>query len=48
MTGVAFSPDGTVIVSGAGDGSIQLWKASTGEPLKAFKGHLVKGQPFFP
>ena len=36
---VAFSSDGMQIVSGSGDGSVQVWDASTGVELKALSGH---------
>jgi len=36
---VAFSRDGTRIVSGSGDNSVRVWDASTGEELQKLKGH---------
>ena len=36
---VAFSSDGTHIVSGSGDGSVRVWDASTGKELKTLNGH---------
>ncbi|MDD7589908.1 MAG: hypothetical protein SPJ75_05155, partial [Candidatus Onthomorpha sp.] len=36
---VAYSPDGTKIVSGSGDKTIKIWDANTGERLKTLKGH---------
>ncbi|MBQ2385681.1 MAG: hypothetical protein II300_00175 [Bacteroidales bacterium] len=36
---VAFSPDGTKIISGSGDKTIKIWDANTGQCLKTFKGH---------
>ncbi|MDT4895213.1 MAG: eukaryotic-like serine/threonine-protein kinase [Acidobacteriota bacterium] len=35
----AFSPDGTVLVTGARDGSIVLWNSTSGAQLKRFKAH---------
>lgn len=34
-----FSPDGGQIVTGANDGTIQIWNAKTGELLKTLNGH---------
>ena len=31
---VAYSPDGTKIISGSGDKTIKIWNANTGESLK--------------
>ncbi len=36
---VAFSPDGTKIVSGDRDGIIKLWDVETGKLIKTFTGH---------
>ncbi|KIM75212.1 hypothetical protein PILCRDRAFT_13772 [Piloderma croceum F 1598] len=36
---VAFSSDGTCIVSGSSDNSVQVWDASTGTELKMLNGH---------
>jgi WD40 repeat protein len=35
---LAFSPDGTVLVSGMGNGTIQFWRASDGTLLKELDG----------
>ena len=36
---VAFSPDGTVIVTGSYDGTARTWEVTTGRPLVTFAGH---------
>ena len=35
---VAFSPDGTQILTGSRDGTARLWNANTGVPLRTFSG----------
>ena len=37
---VAYSPDGTKIVSGSGDKTIKIWDANTGECLQTLVGHI--------
>ena len=39
VNSVAFSSDGTRIVSGSSDNLVRVWDASTGESLKVLKGH---------
>lgn len=36
---VAYSPDGTILASGGGSGSIHLWNANTGKLKKVLYGH---------
>ena len=36
---VAFSTDGTRIISGSSDKSVRVWDASTGAELKVIEGH---------
>ncbi|TFK95194.1 quinon protein alcohol dehydrogenase-like superfamily, partial [Pterulicium gracile] len=47
---VAFSPDGTRVVSGSGDNSVRIWDASTGEEKHKLDGHtsLVTSVAFSP
>ena len=37
---IAYSPDGTKIVSGSYDETIKIWDANTGKCLKTLEGHL--------
>ncbi|KIM92953.1 hypothetical protein OIDMADRAFT_94684, partial [Oidiodendron maius Zn] len=37
---VAFSPDGTQIVSGSLNETVRLWDAATGAALRMLEGHL--------
>ncbi|WP_300456732.1 hypothetical protein [Accumulibacter sp.] len=40
VNAVAFSPDGSRIVSGGGDGSVRLWDTNSGQPIgQPFRGH---------
>jgi WD40 repeat protein len=47
---VAFSPDGTRVLSGGYERTIKLWDAATGELIRTFKGHsdLVSSVAFSP
>ncbi|MBQ2304165.1 MAG: hypothetical protein II256_07095 [Bacteroidales bacterium] len=36
---VAYSPDGTKIVSGSRDNTVKIWNANTGQCLQTLKGH---------
>ncbi|MEO1445473.1 MAG: TIR domain-containing protein, partial [Cyanobacteria bacterium J06635_11] len=36
---VAFSPDGTMALSGADDSTVRLWDVNTGQALRVFEGH---------
>ncbi|MBQ2387231.1 MAG: hypothetical protein II300_08135, partial [Bacteroidales bacterium] len=39
VNSVAYSPDGTKIISGSDDGTIKIWDANTGKYLKTLEGH---------
>ena len=40
VSSVAYSPDGTKIISGSTDKTIKIWNANTGECLQTLEGHL--------
>ena len=48
MPSVAFSPDGSRIVTANHDGTVSVWNAKTGEKLNRLKGHskVVSGVAF--
>ncbi|SEG99801.1 WD40 repeat [Nonomuraea solani] len=39
VTGVQFSPDGSLLATASSDGSAQLWDARTGKEIAVLKGH---------
>ena len=39
VNSVAYSPDGTKIISGSGDETVKIWDANTGKCLKTMEGH---------
>ena len=39
VTTVAFSPDGSWIVSGGEDKTIRIWDSHTGKQIRVFEGH---------
>lgn len=39
VTCVAYSPDGTYVLSGSEDGTLKLWETATGREVRTFTGH---------
>jgi WD40 repeat protein len=39
LSGVAVSPDGTIVAAASSDHTVRLWRAQTLEPLRAIAGH---------
>jgi hypothetical protein len=50
ITSVAFSPDGSRIVTGADDRTVVIWEAATGDPILTFTEHrdIVRSVAFSP
>jgi len=50
VNGCAFSPDGKLIVSASGDGTLKVWDSETGQMLRSLEGHssFVEGCAFSP
>jgi WD40 repeat protein len=42
VTSVAYSPDGSCILSGGEDGTVKLWETGTGRELRTFTGHKAR------
>src|SRR4051812_32925618 len=41
VASVAFSPDGTILASAAGDNTIKIWDVASGQELRTLPGHTV-------
>jgi WD40 repeat protein/DNA-binding SARP family transcriptional activator len=41
VTDVAFSPDSALLAAGIADGTVRLWAAATGQPLRLLVGHTA-------
>jgi WD40 repeat protein len=39
VTAVAFSPNGSLVVTASGDGTARLWEPASGRPVAVLKGH---------
>jgi len=39
VSGVAFSPDGNMAITGSGDRTVKLWDLTSGEEMRTFTGH---------
>jgi WD40 repeat protein len=50
ISAVAFSPDGTLVLTGSGDKTLKLWDVATGKLLRSFDGHIgeVRSVAFSP
>ncbi|MDQ2808094.1 MAG: hypothetical protein M3Z04_14455 [Chloroflexota bacterium] len=50
MRGVAFAPNGQILVSGANDKTVRLWRVSDGSQLQTLIGHTdwVRSVAFAP
>ena len=45
ITSVAFSSDGTLVVSGSEDKTLKIWSVATGTLLRTLEGHANSAQP---
>jgi RNA polymerase sigma factor (sigma-70 family) len=50
VAALAFSPDGTLLVSGSDDHTVRLWDVATGQERRQFRGHtnMVRAVAFAP
>lgn len=46
IASIAFFPDGRTLASGASDGTVRLWEAATGKPLRTMQVHSHSGERF--
>ena len=42
VNSVAFSPDGSKVVSGSGDKTVKIWNADSGEVIQTLSGDIDK------
>lgn len=45
VEGIAFSPDGKLLLTASGDAAV-LWEVSTGQELRRFLGRITQSEPF--
>jgi WD40 repeat protein len=43
INGIAFTPDGSQLVSGSGDKTIRVWDVAAGKPLRTIRGEAAPG-----
>lgn len=42
VTSIAFSPDGSLLAGGSTDGTVRIWRVSSGELINTYKSHTEK------